>query len=53
LRRWLASIELEVTGPTPTGKTLDPEQQQIQALETQGLSPRSNRWEYAYEAVAG
>ncbi|WP_447970992.1 transposase [Nitrospira sp. M1] len=35
LRRWLAQVEVEVAGTTPTGKALTPEQQRIQALEAQ------------------
>lgn len=35
LRRWLAQVEAEATGTTPSGKALTPEQQRIQMLAAQ------------------
>ena len=35
LRRWVAQVETEKTGLTPTGKAITPEQQRIQQLERQ------------------
>ncbi len=35
LRRWLAQMEAEAAGVTPTGKALTPEQPRIQVLEAQ------------------
>jgi len=35
LRRWVAQVDAETTGGTPTGKAITPEQQRIQSLERQ------------------
>lgn len=35
LRRWVAQVEAETAGLTPTGKAITPEQQRIQSLERQ------------------
>ena len=35
LRRWMAQVEAETAGLTPTGKAITPEQQRIQCLEAQ------------------
>ena len=35
LRRWVAQVEGETAGLTPTGKASTPEQQRIQSLERQ------------------
>lgn len=35
LRRWVAQVETEMVGLTPTGKAITPEQQRIQQLERQ------------------
>jgi len=35
LRRWVAQVEAETTGRTPTGKAITAEQQRIQSLEQQ------------------
>ncbi len=35
LRRWVAQVEMEMVGLTPSGKAITPEQQRIQQLERQ------------------
>lgn len=35
LRRWVAQVQGETAGRTPTGKAITPEQQRIQSLERQ------------------
>ncbi|KPX21656.1 hypothetical protein ALO70_05237 [Pseudomonas amygdali pv. eriobotryae] len=39
MRRWVAQLQLERGGVTPTAKALTPEQQTIQELQA-----RINRW---------